>query len=208
MKSLLAACACGLVFPALAADPSETCFNSLAARASLAPLQQLVALGNIKNQSVDMMSNTRYPTRTEKEIIKAWVRERDQCFVIGDSWRQENMPANMRAILDTHYARNKLLIAELYQSRITYGEFGIQRAALSAQLTENLNAAWRERHARPVADPALEARQERSNAETRATMLATATRMLEQLSSSPSTGPSTPAACAGVDAIRVDEKGC
>lgn len=196
MKTLLAACVCGFALPVLAADPSETCFNSLEARHSLSPLRQLVALGNIRNQTVGMMDNARHPTAAEREIIKAWVRERDQCFVIGENWRQENMPAAMRAILDTHYARNKLLIAELYQSKITYGEFGIQRSALSSQLSANLNAVWRARHSHRAIDPALEARQERKNADTRAAMLAAATRMLEQ-GAAQSTGGSPPAECAG-----------
>lgn len=204
MKRILAACALMPALSAWASDPSETCFNSLEARQSLAPLRSLIALGNIRNQTVDMMGNVRHPTLTEKAVIKSWVRERDRCFVLGDNWRQENMPVAMRAVLEDSYAKNKLLIADLYRARITYGEFGIRRAALATELGAGLDAAWHASRNRRMVDPALEAREDRKNAEARAAMLATATKAFEeeplplQLQRQ-STGGAPPAECAGTD---------
>lgn len=215
MKRILAICLLMPAFSAWAFDPSETCFNSLEARQSLAPLRSLIALGNLNRQTVDMMSNVRHPTAAEKPVIKAWVRERDSCFVLGDQWRRENMPREMREVLEDFYAQNKLLIADLYRANITYGEFGIRRAALGAELGAQLDAAWRasrDRHASAIETPHA-----RRSAEARAAMLAAATRAFEEEKVQPqsrghpqSMGSSSSVECAGTgeDDAADTEEGC
>lgn len=180
MKRILAVVLSLLAVPAMAADPSQQCFNHLDAYVQLLPLRQLIALGSIENQTIDMMTNSRHPSAQEKTLIKAWVRERDQCYVLGENWRLEHLPANMRSVLDHYYAKNKLLIADLYLANITYGEFAIKRAALSTELSDGLNQAWREHEAGNSVDPAQEARRERERADSRAAMLAAATRIFER----------------------------
>lgn len=179
MKSVLAGLGMALSLPALSQDPSAACFNQLEAQQQLVTLRPLIALGNIKNQSMEMMTNTRFPTSSEKDAIRVWVKERDQCYVAGEIWRLENMPGNMRSVLDNHYAKNKLLIADLYLARITYGEFANKRSSLSSELTAELNDTWQRNQGGPALYSANDAVQERRLAARRAAMLATATRIFD-----------------------------
>lgn len=185
-----------LALPAFASDPSANCFNNLDNEVSFLPLRKLIALGNIKNQNLDMLTNTGYPSAQEKELIKAWVKERDRCFVLGEIWRVENMPANMRSILDDYYARNKLLIADLYISKINYGEFASKRAALSSALNASLNEAWRANQTGQSAGSAIQSQEEKEHALSRAAMLEAATKIFDG-NASQSAGTSTQVTCAG-----------
>lgn len=192
MKRLLASIALLIVSPVFAMDPSASCFNQLDTHGALAPLREVIALGSIKGQTMDMMTNTRYPTPAEKDVIKVWVKERDLCLVSGENWRLEHMPANMRLILDEYYAKNKVLIADLYIGKISYGEFANKRAALSSELNAEMNIA---RHNNQVkrdagsAMSAMEAHREQQRAASRTQMLEQATRIFD--TEQPGTVPAT-----------------
>lgn len=144
MKQIFPVAALAFTISAFAADPSDNCFRKLDAQTQLEPLRASVALSSTRNQTIDMMTSTRFPTATEKELVKLWVAERDRCYALGESWRLANMPLSMRRLLDLYYAKGKLLAADLYAAQITYGEFATRRATLSAELNTELNDAWRE----------------------------------------------------------------
>lgn len=186
MKHVLALLALLAASPVFANDPSASCFNNLDTHNQLAPLRSVIAVGNIKGQTMEMMTNTAYPTLEERALIKAWVKERDECFVQGESWRIENMPATVRSILDDYYAKNKLLIADLYVLKITYGEFAARRAAQSSELSAALNEAWRKHRAGLVPSTASEKYLEQQRAAERAAMLEGATRIFSEEPLSPS----------------------
>ena len=146
---MLALCCAHVVH---AADPSETCFQQLEAHPQLQSVRPLIALSTTRDQTLDMITNTRVPAAAEKPAIKAWVEARDICFVSGMAWREQHMPSGMRQLIELFYAKSKLLAAELYSERITYAEFAARRAALSLELHTQLDDAWRESHSEHVAD--------------------------------------------------------
>ncbi len=177
MKSILAGCILLIALPAFAQDPSATCFPQLETRHGLRVLRPVIALGSIKHQNMEMMTNPRYPTLAEKSAIKAWVTERDQCFAKGERWRIQNMPVKMRSTLDHYYAKNKLLIADLYRAKISFGEFASKRATLSSALNAELNQIWYANQHGHTSSPTSAAAQGRPRAENSTALLEAASRI-------------------------------
>lgn len=136
---------------AQAADPSDACFQELASMQQLQQVRALIALSSTREQTLDMITNTRAPMPHEKPPIKAWVEARDGCFMRGVAWREQHMPADMRQLIDLYFAKSKLLAAELYSGQRSYAEFAARRADLSAELHAQLENAWRESHSEHAA---------------------------------------------------------
>jgi hypothetical protein len=88
-----------------------------------------------------MLSDATLPTAEEKELISTWVNQRNWCMEQGEAFRQARMAPIFRAILEQFHSQVNALAADLYQGKMTYGQFSQQRSSIDAQMKEKWASA-------------------------------------------------------------------
>lgn len=112
----------------LANDPSTPCFRQIVNDNRFGPLRDSLGMSSRASDiTIEMMSNNRRPIEDEKRIISIWAAERDRCLEMGRRWRADNVPPQLKALIDSTHAALKSLIAKLYGGSISYGEFIMAR---------------------------------------------------------------------------------
>ena len=88
-----------------------------------------------------MLSNSKKPTKTEKIAIGKWIELKDKCQedIIQQSIR-DNEPQDFNIPVKKWHYKNKLLAAELYAGRISYGEFERKREGYILQFQKDCAA--------------------------------------------------------------------
>lgn len=172
LKSFL----CGLlligvveVVVAQATDPTDSCFANLPAQKELQILKGKIDLAS-GPVSLETLSNNKKPTPNEKVAILAFDKTVEQCRELGKDWRIKNVPSTINEIVNSAFSDLKLLLAELYAGRSTYGDFAKNRQELinklGSQITvevqrlQQIVAAENERKARDEEDRRRFLRQE------------------------------------------------
>jgi len=112
-----------------AANPTETCFDSLAKDPSLQTLADKVALGRSSQASLVRVAD-RAPTAAERAAVAAWMEKRNQCFDAGAAKRRAVSTPQEVAFLRSVFVFQQRLVADLQQGRVTYTEFNQRRAEL------------------------------------------------------------------------------
>jgi hypothetical protein len=115
--------------------------SEILANEKLAPLSAKLSLGVTTNQSFEMLTNNSYPTDQEKELIKMWFLKRDFCVTSIAEEREKALPPEINAINNKEYALFRGMIADLYLSKITYGEFAKMRQNNAAIFLSERTAA-------------------------------------------------------------------
>jgi hypothetical protein len=120
--------------------------------------------------SLETLSNNKKPTQNEKVAILAFDKAVEQCRELGKEWRIKNVPSTVNSMVDSAFSSLKLLLAELYAGRTTYGDFAKNRQELinklGTQITiemqrlQQIFAAENERKAREEEDRRQFLRQE------------------------------------------------
>jgi len=123
---------------AWAGDPSVECIDQLKSKDELQILVPKVALGNVDDQTLEILANDEVPTKKEKEVISLWAKARQACKQAGAEWRSQNYPATLIPIVDGYYSDFSSLMADLYAKKIGYGEFAKTRAKLEQEFMKNM----------------------------------------------------------------------
>ncbi|ARO88659.1 hypothetical protein EBAPG3_013255 [Nitrosospira lacus] len=113
-------------------DPSTECIKNLASAPDLSILKDKIALSDIREQTLEMLSNRKKPLLKEKKGISLWIVEAEKCMQDGEQWRELNYPAQLNARINTFVMDFKSLAASLYGDELSYGEFARKRAAITA----------------------------------------------------------------------------
>ena len=174
--NLIKAYLCGLVLIGVATvavaqvpDPTDACIANLPTQKELQILKGKIDLvsGPV---SLETLSNNKKPTQNEKLAILAFDKTVEQCRELGKDWRIKNVPPTINGMVDSAFSSLKLLLAELYAGRITYGDFAKNRQELinklgtqittEVQRLQQIVAAENERKAREEEDRRQFLRQE------------------------------------------------
>ncbi len=116
-------------------DPAGACKKDLAHRPEFSIIADKLALVDTSQQTFEMLSNISKPNATEKTAIAEWVKAKQYCFGQSREWRsQYNAPTILAAIQETGVSTFLNLTADLYNGKLTYGEYAKARADLTAQL--------------------------------------------------------------------------
>ena len=139
---LLAACATTPNQHAdLPPDPGQSCVRSLVGDQEFAPIANKMAIGGVSAQTFEMLSATLRLDDTEKPIVAKWVAARQRCFSLTSQWAQQNeMPAILWAARAQEFTETMNLSADLYNGKITYGEFAQRRARAKDRAEADYNA--------------------------------------------------------------------
>ena len=138
--NLIKAYLCGLVLigvatvaVAQAPDPTDACIANLPTQKELQILKGKIDLvsGPV---SLETLSNNKKPTQNEKLAILAFDKTVEQCRELGKDWRIKNVPSTINGMVDSAFSSLKLLLAELYAGRSTYGDFAKNRQELINKL--------------------------------------------------------------------------
>ena len=97
------------------------CFNALKIDSDLQVIGDKVELARVGDVTFGMLANNNLPTLVERQAIFRWGVKRDQCF------NRYPPPNNLatQAVRDG-YSAVQLLILDLYEGAITYGQFAKQ----------------------------------------------------------------------------------
>ena len=121
-------------------DPTAECIATLHVYESLNPIADKVDLGAPATPSFKVLTNSDKATDAEKVAIAAWAAQREKCLQAGQSWRESNMPPDLRQLSEGSHGRLMGLMADLYDNKLTYGEFARQRAKIADELRSSWNA--------------------------------------------------------------------
>lgn len=117
---------------AIPPNPQDACVISIVNDLQFAPLSSKIQLGG-PVPSFDILTIQDRPTAEEKALIEKWVSARQTCFAESAPWRSQWLHPALRGIPETVHSSFLILVAELYNGSLTYGDFAKKRAELSAE---------------------------------------------------------------------------
>lgn len=79
-----------------------------------------------------MQSDASKPTMAEKGAILAYAVRREECARRGFDWLKKSYAAMDLVVAEAQHAENRLLLADLYGGKLSYGDFAARRQALLA----------------------------------------------------------------------------
>lgn len=115
-----------------ASDAANDCYKSLAARPELAGLSGKVALSSVQDQTFAMLVNRETATPAERPIIAHWAELLTACYKIGGAFR-ESLPTNVQQVSEDQKTRLEDIAIQLYDGKITYGEFATKRRSIASE---------------------------------------------------------------------------
>ena len=123
----------------LTQDPTTPCFASLADNPDFQILKGKMDIGGNGNPPLDLLANTKKPTKMEKTAISKLVTANEICIRLGEEWRAKNWPKEVASLLDQYLVLAKSRTADLYARKITYGEYAQADAAALAKYKADLS---------------------------------------------------------------------
>ena len=120
-----------------AADPSLDCYSALAARSDLSDIKDKVGLSGVQDQTFRMLANTDYVSPADKQIIARWADLTNECFKAGLKFRQ-NYPSFALRALEQFRSSTENASLDLYEGKLTYGEFAKRRKEIAAVFGANV----------------------------------------------------------------------
>jgi hypothetical protein len=131
MKNAVLIGALLLCAPAWAADnPVVRCFETIYTNPKLAPIAAKVGNGtDASTFTPEQLANPAFASAEEKLLIADWYQARRLCVNFGANYYSVNFPAQLH-IYEWQQAEFSLLMASLFQGRLSYGEFVTQRQRL------------------------------------------------------------------------------
>lgn len=119
-------------------DPSSACFAAMDNKPELMILRDKIAVGDVRTQTLDMLASNKRPSKAERTALAAWVTATDQCAQSGSDWRQAKYPAQINSLIAQYFSATKLLAADLYGGKATYGDFAKARASAYSKLNSDI----------------------------------------------------------------------
>ncbi|WP_059420271.1 hypothetical protein [Sulfuricella sp. T08] len=122
-------------------NPGVACINELPNRSEFSRIANKVSLGTPEQQTLEMFSDMKKPTEEEKTAIAAWVKAKAECNNLSRQWSaQIKMPAQFVTINESTLSSFMILTSELYNGKLTYGEYAKARAELRSNTQQKLAA--------------------------------------------------------------------
>lgn len=151
-----------LHFSVLAQESATDCELQILANKDFAVLKGKLDLLNTADQPTEILGNTKTPSKTEKAVIAKWVEEYKKCSKPGIEHHKSRSPETA-TVFENAYADLYFSAADLYQGKITYGDFArasVKRhqevrarvAAIAAKLQAQHQLAIEEKQQAEVAD--------------------------------------------------------
>jgi hypothetical protein len=114
-------------------DNLASCLKALSAEPRFATLASHIAVGDAGAGTAAMLQDSGVPTEKERKAIADWADARASCVKAAD--QEGNAAYRPPLVAHAIQAENKVLAAavELYERRITYGDFNRRRQAIEEE---------------------------------------------------------------------------
>ena len=136
---LFAVVGIGLANKAAAEFSIADCEAQIVANKDLKILKGKIDLLNTANQPIEILANSKVPSNKEKAAIALWVEEQKRCSAPGIEYHKSQSP-EVGAIFDQAYAELYISAADLYQRKITYGDFARATVRRHQEVRERIAA--------------------------------------------------------------------
>lgn len=104
------------------------CVSALSADPELVRIKNKVGLSSIDDQTFEMKTSKAYPTASEKKIITLWAGKLHKCYgIIEKSISEQQSQPSMVLLIKGQYPKLEYRLMQLYDKKISYGEFARAR---------------------------------------------------------------------------------
>jgi hypothetical protein len=126
-----------VMFSAAAHADYDSCMAAIGNNPKYATLKQKVAMTKPSDQTFAMIANNTFAASDEKPLIADWVTDRNKCF-IDNEHEFSNMSIALQTLLNKQNLQFQSMAADLYNKKITYGDFAKIRAEMAAEFKMSL----------------------------------------------------------------------
>lgn len=105
----------------------EQCYDYLYSQSEIAPIKDKMNFGNIENPTFEQLANVEIATDTEKNLISKLSKGFDVCEEVRSQSKTSDIPNSIVKVYEDNNARRKSSLIDLYNRKITYGEYLLQR---------------------------------------------------------------------------------
>ena len=141
-------------------DPVYTCRDNVAADPEFKGLSSKMPLGGVRDVTFQMLANESYPNLKERKAIADLVIAHMSCTKAGDAYRQRNYPPQVVAMLNESESNMVSIAAELYNKKLTYGQFNKRLKAIDDDLRSKMISMLQERRSQQEADQRIQRQSE------------------------------------------------
>ncbi len=140
--------------PSIPPNPGLACNKNSEKRPEFTIIAGKVALPTrAPQQAFEMLSNTTKPNTDEKIAIAEWIKGKQACADMTLEWqKQYHFPPLIAAIGATAFSTFLNLTADLYNGKLTYGEYARNRAEITARFDQQLAEATQHLQEQEAAD--------------------------------------------------------
>lgn len=124
---VLAGCANQAPIAAYRSNQYRDCLSAVATNPDFAPIALKTSTGRVEALTTAMLSDESFPTDQEKPVIALWADARTRCFSTFTSTLKEDLPPEVFEVQKISVDRARLLAADLYAGKLTYGQFNRTR---------------------------------------------------------------------------------
>lgn len=121
-------------------DPTVTCLGKLPANKKLTPIVSKLAVSVVTETTFPMLADQSRPNELEKRAIADWAAERNECVKAGDDYWRRTYPPQIHALAIEAENTLMALAVELYNGKVTFGEFNKRRQAASDESQNKMTA--------------------------------------------------------------------
>jgi hypothetical protein len=120
------------------------CEAQMVANKDLQILKGKIDLLNSSNQPTEILGNTKVPSKKEKPALSLWVEEQKRCSKIGlDMFKRQDF--ELGTVIEQAYSEMFISAADLYQGKISYGDFARASLRRHGELKANLASVVQQR---------------------------------------------------------------
>ena len=103
-------------------DPVAKCSREMSQRPQFSEIATKLPLMDIRQISFAMIADQSFPTDKQRKAISAWFDEHEACRKAGDEYRRTQYPPDIYSLLQEGETGMRIIGADLYNKKITYGE--------------------------------------------------------------------------------------
>lgn len=93
------------------------------------PIRSKMAIDLDARNTPNMLADKSKPNKAEKAAIFAYALKREECAKIGFEWLRKSYVPMQLVLAEAQQAQSRLLLADLYGGKLSYGQFATKRQA-------------------------------------------------------------------------------
>lgn len=121
-------------------DPTVACMEELITNPDFQGLYKKMPLDIRKGQSLEILSNNTKASAIEKKSILKFMDSFEACSNLGSEWRSKNYPLVIINLAESFKSETKILTADLYAGKLSFGELAKMRTKMMTEYLANLQS--------------------------------------------------------------------